>query len=105
EGQQAAQADAARLIPGDPLAVHFIVPADQQVLVGMAGLRIRIDGANTTFVRPTLGVQPRVVVRVNGRTWHYDPASWVEQAGGLELAAVLVPLPEPAPTPIDAGPQ
>jgi hypothetical protein len=75
----------------------------------MATLRIRIDGANATFVRPTLGVQPRVVVRVNGRTWRYDPANWVERAGGLELAAVLVPLPEPPPAPagprVPAGPQ
>jgi hypothetical protein len=99
--EQQAGAAAARLAPGTPLAVRFLSPAGDGVVAAPASVRLRIDGANETFVEPTLGVPRRVSVRVNGREYEFRPEQWTSAGGSaLELAFTLRlgEAPTPAPT-------
>jgi hypothetical protein len=88
--EQQAGAAAARLAPGAPLAVRFLTPAGDGVAAAPAAVRVRIDGANETFVQPILGVPRRVSVRVNGREYEFGPEHWAGAGGTfLELAFTL----------------
>jgi hypothetical protein len=93
---QAAAEAAKRLAPGAPLAVQFLEPPSGVTVGSPARVRIRIDGANRTFVEPTLGVPRRVSVVVNRQEYAFQPAHWQDAAGGLELTFDLV-LPVPGP--------
>ena len=93
--QAAAQA-AKQLVPGAPLAAQFLEPASGVAVGSPAQVRIRLEGANRTFVEPTLGVPRRVSVVVNRQEYAFQPAHWQDAAGGLELMFDLV-LPVPGP--------
>jgi Lamin Tail Domain len=83
------------LAPGDAIGIAIEQPQESQVL-GLEGtLRVRIDGANMSFVEETLGVPKRVTLRLNGREIRYRVADWREQAGGIVFEARVVSSAEP----------
>ncbi|HEX7168635.1 MAG TPA: lamin tail domain-containing protein [Acidimicrobiales bacterium] len=91
--QQLAQADAARMVPGRALRAEIESPAHDAAVGGHATVRIRVTGANRSFVESTLGVEPRIVVRVNGHVYRYDASRWYEDANGVTLSLILIPAP------------
>ena len=87
---------------GTPLSVRLTSPAGSSTNVGQAALNVRIEGANKTFVQPTLGVPRRVSLIINGVEYPYDAAHWASDSNGISYAASIVPVPSPSaavPTP------
>jgi hypothetical protein len=93
--QQQASQVAQDLVVDAPLSVTIVAPADRTIHERSADLRIRISGANGTFVRPTLGVPPRVEIRMNGRPCSYAPEQWSQVGNGIEISLRIAPMPEP----------
>jgi len=98
--EQQAREAAGDLTPGRPLVVSIQSPPAGTTTVGSTRLGVRIEGANRTFVEPTLGVPRRVSITVNGRDYLYSPLEWAEDSGGITFAAEITPVsPATAPTP------
>jgi hypothetical protein len=100
--QQQAMLASGTLVPGHPLSVRLTSPAGSSTNVGQAALNVRIEGANKTFVQPTLGVPRRVSLIINGVEYPYDAAHWASDSNGISYAASIIPVPSPSaavPTP------
>jgi hypothetical protein len=82
--QQQAMLASGALVPGRPLSVRLTSPAGSSTNVGQAALNVRIEGANKTFVQPTLGVPRRVSLIINGVEYPYDVAHWGSDSNGAE---------------------
>lgn len=94
--QQQANQVAEDLVVDAPLSVTILSPEPEGVYEQHAPLSIRISGANRTFVQTTLGVPPRVEIRVNGRLCTSEAGQWSEVAGGIETSLQIAPIPLPA---------
>jgi hypothetical protein len=100
--QQQAMLASGALVPGRPLSVRLTSPAGNSTNVGQAALNVRIEGANKTFVQPTLGVPRRVSLIINGVEYPYDVAHWASDSNGISYAATIFPVSSPSaavPTP------
>jgi Lamin Tail Domain len=94
--QQQASQEAQDMVVGAPLSVSIASPEANRVYEQAALLTVRITGANSTFVRSTLGVPPRVEVRVNGRLCTYTPDQWSQDINGIQLSVqIAAAMPEP----------
>jgi len=92
-----AQATAAEMLPGRALAVTLASPLPGEIASGRATVEVRVDGANATFLAPTLGVPARIAMRLNGADVVVPAGAWRVDASGASLTLRIQP-PAPAPT-------
>ena len=80
-----------------PPAVQIIPAPSSTVLCG-ARVLVTVFGVNSSFVEPTLGMAPRIVIRINGLPWSYQGSDWSWNEQDLRtriLQADLIAMPVP----------
>jgi DUF2934 family protein len=90
-----AMSAAGDLTLGHPLEVRIDSPHTGSANPGRPRLQLRLVGVNRTFVEPTLGIPPRVVLRINEVSIPLQGSWWWVDGSDLVLAAQLVPSEEP----------
>ena len=81
-----------------PPVVQIVTPAPGTALPFGARVLITVSGVFRNFLEPTLGVAPRVVIRVNGLPWSYQSSDWSDDAQDpmkhmLQADLIAMPLP------------
>jgi hypothetical protein len=85
------------MAPGAPITCTIEHPAERQVLGAETRVRVRIDGANLSFVQESLGVPKRATLNLNGQDVRYRVKDWKEVPGGIVFdARVLAQAPPPS---------
>ena len=93
-----ARRDFARLVPGGALQVAITSPVQGTTVAAPGTVSIRVAGANSSFVEPTLGAPRRLTITLNGADYPYLPADWAFDGSGIVFNAQIVAVPALPPT-------
>jgi hypothetical protein len=87
---ESAQTAVSDLVTGRPLVTTITAPLEGRGYHDHAGLRLKVDGANMTYVDAVAGLPRRVRVRINGLNYDYAPSAWRVEGTGIIFDATIV---------------